>query len=103
MIRNVGSCRTDQHIPPAAEYESGSPRDGSKLAARCGWVRPREYATDGKGSVPKTIRKKSTTSVESGKANTPATVTLKHVAARLAEQHNLSKKRAEATLSDLVA
>ena len=36
------------------------------------------------------------------KAATPATVTLKHLAASLAEEHELSKKTAEAILGDLV-
>ena len=36
------------------------------------------------------------------KAATPATVTLKHLAAALAEEHELSKKQAEAILGDLV-
>lgn len=36
------------------------------------------------------------------KAATPATVTLKHLAAALAEEHELSKKTAEAILGDLV-
>ena len=36
------------------------------------------------------------------KSATPATVTLKHLAAALSEEHELSKKSAEAILSDLV-
>lgn len=36
------------------------------------------------------------------KAATPATVTLKHLAAALAEDHELSKKQAEGILGDLV-
>ena len=36
-----------------------------------------------------------------GKA-TPTTVTLKHLAAALAEQHEMSKKQAETVLGDLV-
>jgi len=36
------------------------------------------------------------------KAATPATVTLKHLAAALAEDHELSKKTAEAILGDMV-
>ena len=36
------------------------------------------------------------------KAATPATVTLKHLAASLAEEHELSKKAAEAILTDMV-
>ncbi|MBN8967669.1 MAG: HU family DNA-binding protein [Rhizobiales bacterium] len=35
-------------------------------------------------------------------AATPATITLKHLAAALAEEHDLSKKAAEAILGDLV-
>ena len=37
------------------------------------------------------------------KAATPATITLKHLAAALAEEHDLSKKAAEAILTDMVA
>ena len=36
------------------------------------------------------------------KAASPATVTLKHLAAALAEEHELSKKAAEAILTDMV-
>jgi len=36
------------------------------------------------------------------KAATPATITLKHLAAALAEEHELSKKAAEAILTDMV-
>ena len=37
------------------------------------------------------------------KAATPATVTLKHLAAKLAEQHELSKKAAEGILADQIS
>ena len=37
------------------------------------------------------------------KAPVQATITLKHIAAELAESHELSKKQAEAVLGDLVA
>jgi DNA-binding protein HU-beta len=36
------------------------------------------------------------------KAATPATITLKHLAADVAEEHEMSKKQAEAILTDLV-
>ena len=36
------------------------------------------------------------------KAAAPATITLKHLAADLAEEHDLSKKAAEAILTDMV-
>ena len=36
------------------------------------------------------------------KAATPVTITLKHLAAALAEEHDLSKKAAEAILTDMV-
>lgn len=36
------------------------------------------------------------------KATTPTTVTLKHLAAALAEDHEMSKKQAEVLLTDLV-
>jgi DNA-binding protein HU-beta len=37
------------------------------------------------------------------KAATPTTVTLKHLAATLSEEHEMSKKQAEAVLTDLVS
>ena len=37
------------------------------------------------------------------KAATPATITLKHLAAAIAEEHQMSKKQGEAMLNDLVA
>ena len=36
------------------------------------------------------------------KASTPTTVTLKHLAAAISEDHEMSKKQTEAVLSDLV-
>ncbi|MBN8981035.1 MAG: HU family DNA-binding protein [Pseudomonadota bacterium] len=36
------------------------------------------------------------------KSTTPTTVTLKHLAAAMAEDHEMSKKQAEALLTDLV-
>jgi len=36
------------------------------------------------------------------KSATPATVTLKHIAAKLAEEHELTKKAAEGMLSDMI-
>ena len=39
---------------------------------------------------------------KAAKAATPATVTLKHLAAALAEEHEMSKKATEAVLGDLV-
>ena len=36
------------------------------------------------------------------KAATPSTITLKHLAAALAEEHEMSKKQTEAVLTDLV-
>jgi DNA-binding protein HU-beta len=36
-------------------------------------------------------------------AATPATITLKHLAAAIAEEHELSKKASEAILTDLVS
>ena len=37
------------------------------------------------------------------KASTPTTVTLKHLAASLSEDHDMSKKQAESILTDLVS
>lgn len=37
-----------------------------------------------------------------GKPATPTTVTLKHLAAAIAEQHEMSKKQAETVLGDLI-
>lgn len=36
------------------------------------------------------------------KSATPATVTLKHIAAKLAEDHEMSKKAAEGVLGDMI-
>ena len=36
------------------------------------------------------------------KSATPATVTLKHLAAKLAEEHELAKKKAETILGDMI-
>jgi DNA-binding protein HU-beta len=56
------------------------------------------------GSEPKEIimppAKKSAPAAK--KAATPATVTLKHLAAELADSHDLAKKQAEAMLGDMV-
>lgn len=38
----------------------------------------------------------------SPKSATPATVTLKHIAAKLAEDHEMSKKAAEGILGDMI-
>ncbi len=49
------------------------------------------------------MAKQATTSTATAKkAAAPATVTLKHLAAALAEDHELSKKKAEEILNDLV-
>ena len=45
---------------------------------------------------------KQSESTTKPKSAQPATVTLKHLAAELAEHHELSKKQAEAVLSDIV-
>ncbi|HWW46836.1 MAG TPA: HU family DNA-binding protein [Xanthobacteraceae bacterium] len=45
---------------------------------------------------------KATATATAKKSATPATVTLKHLAAALAEEHELSKKQTEAILGDLV-
>ena len=50
--------------------------------------------------MPKAVQKKST---GKSKAGTAVTITLKQMAAELAERHELSKKQSEAVLADLVA
>ena len=52
--------------------------------------------------MPKTAQKKSAAGAKSAKAGTLVTVTLKQMAAELAERHELSKKQSEAMLADLV-
>ena len=42
------------------------------------------------------------TAPKAAKAATPATVTLKHIAAKLADDHEMSKKAAEGILGDMV-
>jgi DNA-binding protein HU-beta len=39
---------------------------------------------------------------KAAKSATPATVTLKHIAAKLAEDHEMSKKAAETVLTDMI-
>ena len=53
--------------------------------------------------MPKAAQKKSAAVGKSAKAATPVTITLKQMAAQLAERHDLSKKQTEAVLADLVA
>ena len=48
------------------------------------------------------MAKKAAPAKASAKAATPTTVTLKHLAAALAEEHELSKKQTEAILGDMV-
>ncbi len=50
----------------------------------------------------KAAQKKSAAGAKSAKAGKPVTVTLKQMAAELAERHELSKKQSEAMLADLV-
>ena len=45
---------------------------------------------------------KSAAGTAATKSATPPTVTLKHLAAKLAEQHDMPKKHADAMLSDMV-
>jgi DNA-binding protein HU-beta len=52
--------------------------------------------------MPKAAQKKSAAGAKSAKAVAPVTVTLKQMAAELAERHQLSKKQSEAMLADLV-
>ena len=52
--------------------------------------------------MPKAAQKKSAAVGKSAKAATPVTVSLKQMAAQLAERHDLSKKQTEAVLADLV-
>jgi len=42
------------------------------------------------------------TAPKTAKAATPATVTLKHIAAKLADDHEMSKKAAEGVLGDMI-
>jgi DNA-binding protein HU-beta len=53
-------------------------------------------------SMPKAAPKKSPAAGKS-KTGTTVTITLKQMAAELAERHDLSKKQSEAVLADLVA
>jgi DNA-binding protein HU-beta len=50
-----------------------------------------------------TAAKKSVPATKSGNGATPTTVTLKHLAASLAEGHEIPKKQAEAMLTEMVA
>ena len=54
--------------------------------------------------MPVTTAKKATAKKAApAKAATQATITLKHLAAALADSHDIAKKQAEAVLGDLVA
>lgn len=46
--------------------------------------------------------KKAAKSTKAAKSATPATVTLKHLAAKIAEEHEVPKKQAETMLTDMV-
>jgi DNA-binding protein HU-beta len=52
--------------------------------------------------MPKAAPKTPSTAKKPGKPATPVAVTLKQVAAELAEKHDLAKKEAEVILTDLV-
>jgi DNA-binding protein HU-beta len=52
--------------------------------------------------MPKAAQKKAGVAAKAGKAAAPVTVTLKQMAAELADKHDLPKKQAEAVLADLV-
>jgi DNA-binding protein HU-beta len=52
--------------------------------------------------MPKVAEKRKGVTAKSGGAGTSRTVTLKQMAAELAERHDLAKKQTEAVLSDLV-
>jgi DNA-binding protein HU-beta len=55
-------------------------------------------------TMPVTTAKKATAKKAApAKAATQATITLKHLAAALADSHDIAKKQAEAVLGDLVA
>jgi DNA-binding protein HU-beta len=56
-----------------------------------------------KKAAPKATAAKAAAPARGAKAAaTPATVTLKHLAAQLAEDHEMAKRQADAVLSDLV-
>ena len=60
-------------------------------------------AAASKKAAPKATAAKSTASARGAKAAAaPATVTLKHLAAQLAEDHEMAKRQTDAVLSDLV-
>ena len=48
------------------------------------------------------VKKPTKSATATTKSATPATVTLKHLGAALAESHEISKKQADAILSDMV-
>lgn len=53
--------------------------------------------------MPKAAPNPPATAAKTAKPAAPVTVTLKHVAAELAEKHDLAKKDAEAILADMVS
>jgi DNA-binding protein HU-beta len=63
----------------------------------------KKTAAASKKAAPKATAVKSTASARGTKAAAaPATVTLKHLAAQLAEDHEMAKRQTDAVLSDLV-
>ncbi|MBN9561471.1 MAG: HU family DNA-binding protein [Alphaproteobacteria bacterium] len=63
----------------------------------------KKTAAASKKAAPKASAAKSTASARGAKAAAaPATVTLKHLAAQLAEDHEMAKRQTDAVLSDLV-
>jgi DNA-binding protein HU-beta len=69
-------------------------------AKRAAPVAKKAAAPPKKVAVPP--KKSAGSKAAPAKAAAPVTVTLKHLAAELAESHDLSKKQAEAVLGDLV-
>jgi DNA-binding protein HU-beta len=64
-------------------------------------VRMQDCDIEKEKSMPKAAQKKSAAAGKS-KAGTGVTITLKQMAAELAERHDLSKKQSEAMLADFV-
>jgi DNA-binding protein HU-beta len=76
----------------------------SRLSEQATRNRPKEeiVVPPAKKAAPAAKKAAATAKVGPAKAAVQATVTLKHLAAELADSHDLAKKQAEAVLGDLV-
>nr|WP_294546833.1 HU family DNA-binding protein [uncultured Rhodopila sp.] len=93
-------------MPPAKKPAPAAKKTAApaKLAARTAVpATGKTAASPGKAAAPAKKAAAPAETAAAAKAVPQATITLKHIAAELAEAHDLSKKAAEAVLDDFVA